>query len=300
VTSRGFTVSVSKTRTVLISSSIGAARYGPPSDVSMEQDLENDKNERAALKKQFRDLVTKSMAIRSPELLPRELSNNLELIFSLRGYEGAGVISEIVQEAKEQGPVQFQRTVKTVETILSFAEDFVNQATQLDNQNKKLLGKIMLAMTRKDQKGLDKEELLDQVLETEKNNFTPGFLRHLDGECNRIASAPKVTPESTRLLEIIRIIQTRVLEEIGKDMGEAAVVLGQLMGYDDEDELAGVLGAGLTVRGRGFALEMLDLTQEALEGFKQVRDGVDPGLVRRVTLIDERLNDFLNDGSLTP
>lgn len=299
LTSRGFTVSGPPLRRLSTLTTIAVARYGPP-DTSSAYDPENEEIERTVLKKQFRDLLSAVMTIPSPELLPRELANNLELLFSLRGYEGAGVISEVVEEAKEQGPAHFHRTVKTVETILSFAESFVNEAIQLDNQNKELLGKIIRAMTRTDQKGLEKEELLDQVLEKEKENFSPGFLRHLEGECSRIANAPKLTPESARLLEIMRIIQTRVLEEIGKDMGEAAVVLGQLMGYDDEDELAGVLGAGLTVRGRGFALEMLDLTQEALEGFQKVADEVDPGLIERVTFIDKQLKAFLNDGSAAP
>lgn len=269
-------------------------RYGPTDESSSGGESERimEENQRDLLKNQFRELLSKSMVDANPELLPRELANNLDVVLSLRGYEGAQVIGEIVEEAKEKGPVHFQRTVKTVETILSFAEDFVQQATQLDSQNKELLGKIMKTMTSKDKKTLDREERLDMVMEEERDKFTPGFLRHLEGECNRIANAPKVTPESARLLEIMRIIQTRVLEEIGKDMGEAAVVLGQLMGYDDEDELLGVLEAGLTVRGTEFALEMKDLTQEALEGFQKIPGGVDAGLVERVTFIDNRLGDF--------
>jgi len=300
-TSTGFTMSGPLPQRVSTptSTEVSHSEHSDAPITSFDDTIE-DERERALLKKRFRDLLSHAMDIRNPELLPRELANNLELLFSLRGYEGAGVISEVVNEAKVQGPTHFYRTVKTVEKILSFAEDFVAQAGQLDKQNKELLGKIILTMTDKDQKGLDKEELLDQVLEREKENFTPGFLRHLEGECRRIANAPKMTPESTRLLQIIRVIQTRVLEEIGKDMGEAAVVLGQLMGYDDEDELVGVLGAGLTVRGRGFALEMLDLTQEALDGFQKVADGVDPGLIERVTFIDNQLMKFLNDGSPTP
>ena len=310
LTSQGFTVSGPSLHRASTLTSIAESHSHSHHDHAHDHDHSSssysvdtaidDEKERALLKAQFRNLLARAMEIRSPELLPRELANNLELLFSLRGYEGAAVISEVVNEAKDQGPEHFHRTVKTVEKLLSFAEDFVNEATQLDTQNKELLGKIILTMTKKGQTGLDKEELLDQVLEEEKANFSPGFLRHLEGECQRIANAPKVTTESAGLLQIIRVIQTRVLEEIGKDMGEAAVVLGQLMGYDDEDELLGVLGAGLTVRGRGFALEMLDLTQEALEGFQKVADGVDPGLIERVTFIDNQLMKFLNDGRATP
>jgi hypothetical protein len=130
--------------------------------------------------------------------------------------------------------------------------------------------------------------------EIEKTCWT-NFLRHIEGECFRIENAPAMTPESSRLLEIIRIIQARVVEELGKDIGEGALVLGQLMGYDDKNELLGVLDAGLTVRGALFAQEMKSLTEEALEGFGQVRGGVDLELIERVTIVDQRLAAFLNE-----
>merc|ERR1711933_514078 len=99
-------------------------------------------------------------------------------------------------------------------------------------------------------------------------------------------NASKITPESMKLLQIIRIIQTRVLEELGQDLGEAALVLGQLLGYDSEDEMLGVLDAGLQVQGTDFAIELKNLTQEALISFKQVSGGADPELVHRVHLIE--------------
>ena len=104
-----------------------------------------------------------------------------------------------------------------------------------------------------------------------------------------------MTRESARLLDILRMVQTRVLEELGKEMGQGAIVLGQLMGYDNQDELLGVLEAGLTVRGRDFAVELASLTQEALDGFKRVPGGVDPELVDKVSFIDQRLQEYLSD-----
>jgi hypothetical protein len=280
-----------------ISTSVKVSRYGPP---DIEKSESNRDDERTLIKSKFRMLLSESMVISDAEHLPRLLANNIELIFSLQGHEGAEVIGELAEEAKAEGPEHYQRTVNTVETILTFAEDFVNEATGMDSQNKELLGKIIKTMSTKENTDRDKEELLDQLMEDERENFTPGFLRHLDGECARIANAPKMTPESARLLEIIRIIQTRVLEELGKGLGEAAIVLGQLMGYEKEEELRGVLDAGLTVRGREFALEMSSLTNEALDGFKKVPGGVDPGLVERVGYIDSILNDFLDGGKATP
>jgi hypothetical protein len=196
--------------------------------------------------------------------------------------------------------------------ILTFAEDFVKEAHNMDKSNKNLLGKIMKAMVKSDNDtsisggeggkeelsaigARSREEALDKVMKEEKINFTTGFLRHIEGECNRIENAQRMTTESTRLLEILRLIQTRVLEELGQDLGEAALVLGQLMGYDKEEELLGVLEAGLTVQGRDFALEMASLTEEALDGFKRIPGGADPELVQKVNFIDKRLQEYLNE-----
>merc|ERR1712194_990825 len=142
------------------------------------------------------------------------------------------------------------------------------------------------------------ENQLDDLLSQEKEAFTPGFLRHVEGECERISSLKTLSPESAKMLQILRLIQTRVLEELGKGIGEGAIVLGQLLGYDDEAERMAVLDAGLAVRGLEFAREMSALTAEAREGFKAVaasngNGGVDPELVKSVEAVDVRLRSII-------
>lgn len=283
------------TRTTSFDVVLYASRYGPPlspDDEGLPGERRNQKKsdqQEQAVKTQFRNLLEEAVATSSPDHLPKLLANNMELIVKLQGDEGTRIITELIEEAKKEGQEQFERTVLVVESILTFAETFVEQATDMDNQNKKLLGKIIRTMSSKN------EDALDELMEKERGNFSAGFLRHLEGECERIARAPTVTPESARLLEIIRIIQTRVLEELGSEMGEATLVLGQLMGYDNNDELLGVLEAGLTVQGREFALEMKGLTEEALNGFKSVHGGVEEELVQRVTFVDQRLCEYLDE-----
>mmetsp|Transcript_20925 Transcript_20925/g.34310 ORF Transcript_20925/g.34310 Transcript_20925/m.34310 type:complete len:129 (+) Transcript_20925:1066-1452(+) len=117
-----------------------------------------------------------------------------------------------------------------------------------------------------------------------------------------IASLPTISPESAKMLEILHVIQTRILEELGKSIGEGAIVLGQLLGYDDKAERLAVLDAGLAVRGVEFARELKGLTNEALEGFEAVQQqqqdggsgGVDPELVKSVEEMDERIQLFID------
>lgn len=268
----------------------------PPAgeDASHSEEYVSVEDARKA-KMQFKGLVEQAMSIEDPGHLPKLLANNVELVIALKGKQGIKAIEEIVQEAQDKGQDYLTQTMSTIEAIISFTEDFVEEVKDLDSQNKELVGRILKLMTSDEDSDRDKEELLDELMKEERENFTPGFLRHLEGECKRISSAASYGPESDRLIEVLRVIQTRVLEELGKDMGEAALVLGQLMGYDDENELIGVLDAGLAVRGVDFALEMSDLSKEALDGFQRVPGGVDPDLVQRVQRIDSRLNEFLEE-----
>ncbi len=282
-------------------------RYGPNEDLVSQTskddsdtvDLEQQEWERAEAarvirqKMEFESLIQNIMSTPDPQHVPSIMTKHMELLLNIRGYEGSKLIESILQEAESQGQEYVNKVIDAIEFILSFTEAFVNNASTLDDYNKRLLGKIIKTMSKADTSARDREELLDKLMDSEMENFTPGFLRHVEGECARIAAASSMTPESARLLEILRIIQARVLEELGKDMGEEAQVLGQLLGYDNTKERLAVLDAGLTVRGIDFAKNMVQLTEEALDGFTRVTGGADPDLVQRVSEIDARLRNFI-------
>jgi hypothetical protein len=209
----------------------------------------------------------------------------------MRGNECTKLVNTILDETPEYDQESVEQAI---DYIFSFAEEFADQAKSIDDKNKQILGKIIRTLADKETSSRDREELLDELMRNEKQNFSRGFLRHVEGECERIASAPQMTPQSSRLLEILHVIQARVLEELGKDLGEGALVLGQLLGYDDKQERLAILDAGLTVRGVEFATELADLTQEALKGFERVPGGVDPGLVQCIKEVEERVQLFIN------
>jgi len=265
---------------------------------------------------EFRSLLEKVMAVKDPQHVPSLLTKNVELVLSLSSQNGVRIVETILEETKasaaaaSQGEEAVEAVSQAIDLILTFAETFVEQASGMEDQNKKLLGKIIRKLSSNQQQdnpmntmaAPTREQDLDQLLHEEREHLTAGFLRHLEGECARIANAPTMTPESARLLEILRLIQTRVLEEMlaaSEDLGEAAQVLGQLVGYASASERQAVLEAGLTVRGPAFAEELLALTQEALEGFQRVVGGADPGLVDSVEQIDGRIRRYLDDQQRT-
>ena len=285
-----------------------ARSYGPNEDVIIDQEQEDWERSNDALvarqKKEFASLLTDVIACENIDLMPGIMTRNIDLILNMRGFEGVSVLRDAIEEAQKTGDEErIVRVTSAVDYILIFAEEFVENAKHVDETNKELLGKIVKEITsgwgegkvRKGARpGMEEEARLDQLFEREKDNFTPGFLRHLEGECRRIASASRLTPESAKMLETLRMIQTRVVEELGQELGEGAVVLGQLLGYDDKSERLAVLDAGLTVRGIDFAKELAELTSEALEGFERVPGGADPELVSIVSEIDERIQHFIS------
>jgi hypothetical protein len=232
-----------------------------------------------------------------------------------------------------------ERISEAVDVVLSFAESFAPAAGEADAVHKSLLRKIFesispggggghrdhdhgdggssppaAAATTTRPTPSEMEERLDGLLDAERGACTPGFLRHVEGEVGRLSSLPTQSAETSGMVQVLRLIQARVLEELGKDIGEGAIVLGQLLGYDDDSERSAVLDAGLAVRGMGFARELAGLTGEALEDFAAMTtstssstlsgegggaDGavvsaaVDPELVRRVGSIDGRIRAYI-------
>ena len=306
---------------------LAARTYGPSDDITIDQEQEewekaNDARV-AQQKVEFAQLLSDVVACTDVDHLPGIMTRKIDLLLNMQGFEGVAILKEAIEEAQQTGDEERIFAVESaVNLILTFAEEFVANATSLDEGNKKLLGKIVKEITSgwdktsstsspseskgfgstastksNSRPGIDDEARLDALFEREKDNFTPGFLRHLEGECKRIASASRLTPESGKLLETLRMIQARVVEELGQELGEGAVVLGQLLGYDNRSERLAVLDAGLTVRGVPFAKELVDLTAEALEGFERVPGGADPELVRIVTEIDERIRQFIEKKS---
>ena len=304
---------------------LAARTYGPSDDFIIDQEQEEWEKENdarvARQKVEFAQLLSEVVGCTNVDHLPGIMTRKIDLILNMQGFEGVAILKEAIEEAQQTGDEERIFAVESaVNLILTFAEEFVSNAASLDDGNKQLLGKIVKEITSgwesnsasskssegkgfgnagggvkpKSRPGIDDEARLDALFEREKENFTPGFLRHLEGECKRIASASRLTPESGKLLETLRMIQARVVEELGQELGEGAVVLGQLLGYDDRSERLAVLDAGLTVRGVPFAKELVELTEEALEGFERVPGGADPDLVRIVTEIDERIRQFID------
>lgn len=212
-----------------------AARYGPTDNDSDKEQEEWERMDAIRVKRQeveFRELVQQVISTTDPSHLPGTMTRHMDLLLTMRGYEGTDLMKQVIEEADSKE--EKQQVMAAIDYILSFMEEFVEQTQSLDSTNKQLLGKIIRQMMDKGDATTDREQLLDELLQKEKPNFTAGFLRHVEGECERIALAPKMTPESSRLLETLRVIQTRVLEELGKVNQHDVAFDGQGGSYNEQ------------------------------------------------------------------
>jgi hypothetical protein len=296
--------------------SLASPRYGPQPGTCFDEeerqsssddgnngrrrhDNDGDDSDEEQVKRDFQDLLERIVAAKDPSHLPSILSKNMDLILRVYGRPGGVLLVESafqeVQRRRHPGDEAAEQLLNQVlDLMLSSAESFVEEARELESQNKRLLGKIIRVLADKSLADRDREDALDALMAKEAEHFTPGFLRHVESECDRVAGAPRLSPESSRLLEILRLVQARAVEELGRDLGEAAQVLGQLAGYESASERLAILDAGVTVRGLEFAREMLSLSEEALEGFGRVPGGADPDLVECVREIRDRLTSHID------
>ena len=259
----------------------------------------------------------------------------------------------------EESGRRLDRISDSVDMILEFVENFGLVMKDTDDKYKLLLRQLFesIAPSSSPSSGtssssdnnmessssiqssstpLEMEEQFDNLLAMNKEAYTPGFVRYIDGECIRLESllpqslqqvgttttttttvtttnttsstSTSSNEETMKMIQILRVIQTRILDEIGKEyLGEGAIVLGQLLGYDNDAERLAILDAGLAVRGYDYAIELQTLTKTALDDFssmmnsmtKRVKeeDVVDPELVRRVEIINRRIEEYIIDGT---
>ena len=225
-------------------------RYGPIEDnEQLPLSKSNNNNIQEEIKSEFTTLLhkvinaTTTMEGEGEEELPSLFTQNIEMILTVISTDGLleEIINEDVQKHQQQHNLDLNNEEveasdsssrlddisNAVNIILSFIETFVEQTKSMDDIYKQLLGKIFTSIApggendpnnnKSSSSSLSMmENELDTLLSSESNAFTPGFLRHVEGECNRISSQRTISPESTRMLQILRLIQTRILEELGK------------------------------------------------------------------------------------
>lgn len=308
-----------------------ARRYGPPPDETTttptgsgpEGDFDIDFNapqgrvtqqewqrQQRRHRDDFRRLLDRIVVANDPSHVPSLLTRHMDTILAVledssnqNGNDDdddstALWLESLLHDAQVQhGETAGLRMAEALDSVVQCAEEFVAQAKSMEEEHQALLGRILRLASDKTSvpSSTDREDALDKLLDETRESLTPGFLRHLERECDRIAAAPILTPASARLSELLCVVRARIVEELGRNLGEVAQVLGSLASCDDPSERKALVDAAVAVRGSTFARDLASAADEALEGFRAVPaassagEGVDPDLVHRVQEIRDRV-----------
>jgi hypothetical protein len=242
--------------------------------------------------------------------LSSAVTSNLPQLLSMRGDVGVRIMKETIAN----GELTFNDDLNEmlVDYTIDFLEGFVSNAAALDDGCEELLGEIVTKILECRKENDDYIDALNEIGEEEKAAahqqfdtesldtwFTDrradvtswAFTRHLEGQVSRILNAPRITPESSKLIEILRTIQARVVEEMAVGVGgEAARVISRTLQYDGGEGEGGerdaILIDELEARGLAFASEVSKLIEVAGEDFKilvnEGREDVDLEMVQRL------------------
>jgi len=171
--------------------------YGPTFKMPIEESEEEIEQRYQRQLNGFRSMLDEVIHVDKRENLPRICTRNIELLVSMRASDTAAICNEIMESAiasKDQALVD--NTEAAIQYIVYFVETFIAETKSIDDANKALLGeiiKVIIGRTTLTEKieiddlpsESERERNLNEFVATHKDEFTPGFLRHLEGECKR-------------------------------------------------------------------------------------------------------------------
>ncbi|GMH50587.1 hypothetical protein TrRE_jg11399 [Triparma retinervis] len=209
------------------------------------------------------------------------ISERLTTLINMRGKKGAEVIQGYM-ESEKGGEDERELNGMLISYVIDFLELFVSSAADRSDANKALMSELVKIVTGR-VKGVEgayvegdgkvTEEDVDKWMDENAKRFDGGFIRYLDSEVHRVTSSPNQSQPVIKTGSILKIVRVRVLEEVGKRMGEEIEVMNQVLGYDKDGIRERVVLAGLEARGRDMAERLKAVCEEVLEGEVKGEEG---------------------------
>jgi hypothetical protein len=168
------------------------------------------------LPKYCRQIMKRLLDVEDEHELPGIITPHVQ--FLLRS-DCSAFAAELEAEASNERALDTVRNA--YDFLLSFLEEFVEQATAIQRRNQALLAELLAAaqqgVLQFEQKITALQEQLDMTL-----------LMYLDSEADRLKAAG-----GKEALGVVAIIRARIAAEIEKTMGEEISTLNRLLGFDD-------------------------------------------------------------------
>ncbi|CAM9531356.1 unnamed protein product, partial [Ectocarpus fasciculatus] len=191
-------------------------------------------------RQRFERIMEEVLEEEKEEELPAILSRHVDFLLSV---DVTGLTNDLIRQEPTLTRVNTLRNA--YEFIVSFLESMVESTVDVQKENQTLLRLIIEAAKTS-------PEVFDKRMKNLQDRFTFEFVKYLDGEVERLEKVEKdmvekkkkrkVPPEKddmpmggdgNEVLNVIRIVRTRVCAQVDLMMGEDVAVLTRMLSYDD-------------------------------------------------------------------
>ncbi|GMH49000.1 hypothetical protein TrLO_g15505 [Triparma laevis f. longispina] len=215
------------------------------------------------------------------------VSRKVHVLLSMRGVEGVDLMKACIEEAGEDGGL----TSGLISFIIDFLEEFVSQSASLDSRNTQLLGSL-IDFVRSNNDVAKVEEFFDGNVEELDGNF----MAHLSRQEKRLLSSPSATVETAKLLDMFKVIKVLVMDAQGRALsegGDVAVIVNQLLQYDDDETRVQVMRAGLEARDAEWKQQFFEKIEEVIGETEGIKSDDGREMRRRLETLQKNRNEFL-------
>lgn len=121
-------------------------------------------------------------------------------------------------------------------------------------------------------------------------------MAHLSRQEKRLLSSPSATVETAKLLDMFKVIKVLVMDAQGRALsegGDVAVIVNQLLQYDDDEARVQVMRAGLEARDAEWKQQFFEKIEEVIGETEGIRSDDGREMRRRLETLQKNGNEFL-------
>ncbi|CAM9766091.1 unnamed protein product [Ectocarpus sp. 6 AP-2014] len=245
-------------------------------------------------RQRFERIMEEVLEEEKEEELPAILSRHVDFLLSV---DVTALTNDLIRQEPTLTRVNTLRNA--YEFIVSFLESMVESTVDVQKENQTLLRLIVEAAKTS-------PEVFDKRMKTLQDRFTFEFVKYLDGEVERLEKVEKDMAEKKRkrkvpaekddmpmggdgneVLNVIRIVRTRVCAQLDLMMGEDVAVLTRMLSYDDRFMMRAALRTVLRDKSPKEIAAFGALVSKTLGDVVALGSGVDPVLRSKLSDMSE-------------
>ncbi|CAM9470489.1 unnamed protein product [Pylaiella littoralis] len=282
-----FSASAADSSSVADQSSLSSSSASSSSSLLLESESASLPEPSLKDRKRFERIMEDVLAQEKEEELPAVLTKHIEFLLSV---DVTSLTNDLIRQEPTMDRVNTLRNA--YEFIVTFLESMVESTVDVQKENQTVLRLIIEAAKI----GPD---VFDKRMQKLQDRFTFEFVKYLDAEVERLEKVEKDLAEQKKnrktadvndppiggneVLNVIRIVRTRVCAQVDLMMGEDVAVLTRMLSYDDRFMMRAALRTVLRDKTPKEIAAFGMLVSSTLKDVVELGSGVDPVLRSKLT-----------------